>query len=168
MKKKIITIFIIQFIIILISILLIKIFIDIRWKNESDKVNYKSAKEATIRYLNTNEKELKKVVDELYKNKSSIEKPLKKIIYAAYYYDDYFNFENEEEYIKLDIDAQGMLGGQYYGLIYSKTKNEKELIKNKDSYGNNIFIRQKIKDNWYFYYKDYDGKVNINKIQTKK
>ena len=164
MKKKIITIFIIQFIIIIISVLLIKIFMDIRWKNESDKFNYKSAKETTIRYLNTNEKELKKVVDELYKNKSSVEKPLKKIIYAAYYYDDYFNFKNEEEYIKLDIDAQGMLGGQYYGLIYSKNNNE-DLIKNKELHGNNIFIRQKIKDNWYFYYNDYDGKVNINKIK---
>ena len=27
------------------------------------------------------------------------------------------------------------------------------------------YIRQKIKDNWYFYYEDYDGKVNINKIK---
>ena len=86
---------------------------------------------------------------------------------AGYYYDDYFNFKNNEEYIKIYIDAQGMLGGQYYGLIYSKN-NEKELIKNKELHGNNIFIRQKIKDNWYFYYDDYDGKVNINKIQTKK
>ena len=49
MKKKIITIFIIQFIIILISVLLIKIFMDIRWKNESDKFNYKSAKETILK-----------------------------------------------------------------------------------------------------------------------
>lgn len=28
--------------------------------------------------------------------------------------------------------------------------------------GNNIFIREKIKDNWYFYYDDYDGTVDIS------
>ena len=26
-------------------------------------------------------------------------------------------------------------------------------------------IREKLKDNWYFYYDDYDGKVNIDKIR---
>ena len=164
MNKKIKTIIIIQFIIIIISVLLIKVFMDIRLKKENDKFDYENAKTTTIRYLNTNEKELKKIVDELYNNKSSVEKPLKKIIYASYYYDDYFNFKKEEEYVKLDIDAKGMLGGQYYGLIYSKNNNE-ELIKNKETRGNNIFIRQKIKDNWYFYYNDYDGKININKIK---
>lgn len=61
-------------------------------------------------------------------------------------------------------NLRGMLGGQYYGIIYSKN-NEEKLIKNKEIHGNNIFIRQKIKDNWYFYYDDYDGKVNINKIK---
>lgn len=167
MKKKIIIIFIIQILIIFSGILLITLAINKSWKKEFDRFDYNSAKETTINLLNKNEDELKIIVDELYENKSSIENPLKNIKDAGYYYDDYFNFKNNEEYIKFDIDAQGMLGGQYYGLIYSKN-NEEELIKNKELHGNNIFIRQKIKDNWYFYYDDYDGKVNINKIQTKK
>ena len=32
--------------------------------------------------------------------------------------------------------------------------------------GNNIFIVEKIKDNWYFYYQDWDGKVDITKIEN--
>ena len=81
---------------------------------------------------------------------------------------DDFDFKNKTEYIKLDLDSQGMLGGQYYGLIYTKESKEKLIIydeKEETKKGNNVFIRQKIKDNWYFYYEDYDGKVNINKIK---
>ena len=60
-----------------------------------------------------------------------------------------------------------MLGGQYYGLIYIKDKFEELIIYDgtKLENGNNIFIREKLKDNWYFYYDDYDGKVNIDKIR---
>lgn len=64
-----------------------------------------------------------------------------------------------------------MLGGQYYGLIYSTEKNffdSRSLIiydEHKETCdGNNIFIRQKIKKNRYFYYDDYDGKVDTSKI----
>ncbi len=167
MKKKVIIIFLIQILIIFSGILLIALAINKSWKKEFDRFDYDKAKKTAIKYLNKNEEQFKTIVDELYENKSSIENPLENIIHARYYYDDNFNFKNDEEYVKLDIDAQEMLGGQYYGLIYAKN-NEEELIKNKELHGNNIFIRQKIKDNWYFYYNDYDGKVNINKIQTKK
>ena len=107
---------------------------------------------------------MKKIAEEVYEDKSSIENPLENIRYAGYYYDYNLNFKSKEAYIKFDIDAQGMLCGQYYGLIYSKN-NHDELIKNKEIGGNNIFIRQKIKDNWYFYYDDYDGKVDVKKIK---
>lgn len=167
MKKKVIIIFLIQFLIISVGIFLIKLCIDINWKKEFNKFDYDKAKKTTIKYLNKNEEQLKTIVDELYENKSSIENPIENIKDAGYHNSSNFNFKNNEEYIKFAIDAQGMLGGQYYGLIYSKN-NEEELIKNKELFGNNIFIRQKIKDNWYFYYDDYDGKVNINKIQSEK
>lgn len=167
MKKKVIIIFLIQILIIFSGILLIALAINKSWKKEFDRFDYDKAKKTAIKYLNKNEEQLKTIVDELYENKSSIENPIENIKHARYYYDDNFNFKNDEEYVKLDIDAQGMLGGQYYGLIYSKN-NDEELIKNKELFGNNIFIRQKIKDNWYFYYDDYDGKVNINKIQSEK
>lgn len=164
MKKKIIITFTIQISIIFIGILLIALAINKSWEKEFNRFDYDKAKKTTIKYLTKKEEQLKTIVDELYEKKSSIENPIENIKHAGYYNSNNFNFKNEEEYIKFDIDAQGIIGGQSYGLIYSKN-NEEELIKNKEQYGNNIFIRQKIKDNWYFYYDDYDGKVNINKIK---
>jgi len=163
MKKKIVISFFIIFLIIIVGLLLIKITLDSFYNKEFNKFDYDKAKKITIKYLNKNEEQLKKIAEELYENKSSIENPLEDIRYAEYCYDDNLNFKSKEEYIKFDIDAQGMLGGQYYGLIYSKN-NYDELLKNKEIGGNNIFIRQKIKDNWYFYYDDYDGKVDFNKL----
>lgn len=163
MKKKIVISFFIIFLIIIVGLLLLKITLDSFYNKEFDRFYYNKSKKITIKYLNKNEEELKKIVDELYESKSSIENPLEDIRYAEYCYDDNLNFKSKEEYIKFDIDAQGMLGGQYYGLIYSKN-NYDELLKNKEIGGNNIFIRQKIKDNWYFYYDDYDGKVDFNKL----
>lgn len=33
--------------------------------------------------------------------------------------------------------------------------------------GNNIFIKERIKENWYFYYDDYDGKIDIKEFEWK-
>lgn len=168
MKKKIMIIFLLMFLIIIIGLLLIKLVLNSYYNKEFNKFNYNKAKQTTIKYLNKNENELKKIVDELYENKNSKENPIENVISARYDFFSHFNFKGNNEYIIFNMDAQGMLGGQYYGLIYSKDNNE-DLItydENKETgKGNNIFIRQKIKDNWYFYYDDYDGKVNINKIR---
>ena len=112
--------------------------------------------------------QLENIVKELYKSKSSIKDPYRGVSYASYNYLTDFDFNNEVEYIVFDLDSQGMLGGQYYGLIYSKN-NKLDLII-FDEYkergkGNNIFIRKTIKDNWYFYYDDFDGKVDVDKIK---
>lgn len=117
--------------------------------------------------MNENEEELKKIVDEVYKNKSLIRNPYDGIRYVSYNYSEDSNFK-VIEYIDFSLDGQGMLGGQSYGLIYSNDMSEELIIydefeERKD--GNNIFIRQRIKDNWYFYYDDYDGKVDISKIR---
>lgn len=164
MKKKIINTFLIQFLIIIVGLFLIKLAINKSWEKEFNRFNYDKALKTTTKFLNENENELKTIVDKLYESKSLIQKPLKNIENSSYEYDKYFDYKNEIEYIKFDIDAQGMLGGQYYGLIYLKENNE-ELIIYDEKYGNNIFIREKLKDNWYFYYDDYDGKVNIDKIR---
>lgn len=164
MKKKIVISFFIIFLIMIVGLLLLKITLNSFYNKEFNKFDYDKAKKITIKYLNKNEEQLKKIAEELYENKSSIENPLENARYVGYYYDYRLNYESKEEYVKFDIDAQGMLGGQYYGLIYSKN-NYDELIKNKEIGGNNIFIRQKIKDNWYFYYDDYDGKVDVKKIK---
>lgn len=163
MKKKIMIIFLIMFLIIIIGLLLIKLALNSYYNKEFNKFDYNKAKQNTIKLLNEKE-ELKKIVNELYESKTSVQKPLENIKTSSYRYDKYFNYNNKVEYIKFYIDAQGILGGQEYGLIYIK-ENDEEFITYHERYGNNIFIREKIKDNWYFYYDDYDGKVDINKIR---
>ncbi len=165
MKKKIISTFVIIFFIIFIGLFLIVSINKIYWKKEHDKFNYNKALKTTTKYLNKNENELKKIADILLETKESKEKPYKNIKFAKYFKD--FDFKGNGEYIKFNIDSQGMLGGQYYGLIYIQDKFD-ELITydgTKLENENNIFIREKLKDNWYFYYDDYDGKVNIDKIR---
>lgn len=161
--KKNLLIYVISIIVIL-SILILA-FVALTNKSEFD---YKEAKKNTEEFLSKNEKQLTKLVDELYESKASKKGLIKGISYASYVNRDDFNFKNDIEYIKIDLDSQGMLGGQYYGLIYSKESNDSFIVydeKKETNKGNNIFIRQKIKSNWYFYYEDYDGKVDVNKIR---
>ena len=165
MKKKIIIILLIMFLIIIIGLLLLKLSLINFWNKENNKFNYNKAKQIAVKYLNKNEEQLKTIAEELYESKGSKENPIKKIKFARYFRD--FDFKGNGDYIKFNIDSQGALGGQYYGLLYTKD-NYKNLIiydGSKVQDGNNIFIKQKIKDNWYFYYDDYDGKVNIKKIK---
>ena len=135
---------------------------------ETNIFDYDSAKKKSYNFLYNSNDELQKLVNELYESKNSKKNPLSMVSYASYDYLEDFDFKNKTEYIKIDLSAQGMLGGQYYGLMHVKEPKEDLIV--YDEYketqkGNNIFIRQKIEDNWYFYYEDYDGKVDINKIK---
>lgn len=141
-------------------------------EEDFNRFNYTSSKKETVKFLRTNKKQLEAISNELYKNKNLKSKPYKNIRYSTYHDDSDFFFSKKAKYIQFDMDAQGFLGGQYYGLIYSKDKNiydDKDLFiydENKETgKGNNIFIRQKIVNHWYFYYNDYDGKVNIKEIK---
>lgn len=121
---------------------------------------FDKAKKESTSFLNNNIKELQNISNELLETKDS--KKYKNKIYVHY------KNSGEKEYIQFDINSQGMLGGQYWGIIYSPND---DLLDEKISYiyneqeetgkGNNIFIKEKIQDNWYFYYDDYDGKVEI-------
>ena len=160
MKKSLFVYLILAVIILLIGILAFSFLID---KREFD---YQEAEEEANYYLEKNEKQLMELVSELYVTKSSKKDSIKGVTYASYVNRDDFDFKNSIEYIKIDLHSQGMLGGQYYGLLYTKEKVEDYILfdeKKESKNGNNVFIRKKIKDNWYFYYDDYDGKVSIKK-----
>lgn len=162
MKKGLIIYIISVTVILLLGIIMITIM------TSESTFDYKTAKAKAEKYLNKNEKELTQLVNELYESKTSKKDSIKGISYASYNNNDDLDFKNKTEYIKIDLDSQGMLGRQYYGLIYTKKSKENLIIydeRKETVKGNNIFIRQKIKDNWYFYYEDYDGKVNTNKIK---
>lgn len=117
--------------------------------------DFDKAKKDAINFLNNNITELQSISNEILESKNS--KKYKNKIYTNY------KNSGEKEYIQFDIDSQGMLGGQYWGIIYSPNDDllgeETRFIYNEQEEtgkGNNIFIKEKIKDNWYFYYDDYD------------
>lgn len=153
-KKKIILISILLFIIIIVTILSLYKMSD----NDYDK-----AKKETLNFLDKNLSELEKISKEglSIKNKEVQKYKTKKY---------HFTENDGKEYIVININSQGMLGGQYWDLIYC----EEDYLdgKNIDIYdeyketgsGNNIFIVEKIRDNWYYSYQDWDGKVDTTKI----
>ncbi len=170
--KEVLKIFLITIVAVFITLLLGYCFLNLLWEKDFNKFNYNSAKKETTQYLKENRKELESIASDLYKSKSSKKRPCKYISYSSYKNRAEFSFLKKSEYIQFDMDAQGFLGGQYYGLIYSQDKNiydGKDLFiydENKETDdGNNIFIREKISDNWFYYYNDFDGKVDTNKIK---
>lgn len=133
------------------------------YKTDFDRFTYDSGKREIIKYLKENKSQLESIAIELYESKSSNDSPYKKISYASYCKN---NSLEKSSFVKFNFDSQGFLGGQYYGLIYSQGGNiydGKDIIiydeKKETGEGNNIFIREKIADNWYYYYDDYDGKI---------
>lgn len=138
--------------------------------NDLNKFDYNSSKKVATEFLNDNKEELESIASEIYISKKSKENPYKNIISA--YYVESFQDLYDKEHIEFHMDSQGMLGSQSYGLIYSLDSNfnDNKVIKIYDQFketgnGNNIHIREKISDNWYFYYDDYDGKVNVKNIK---
>lgn len=163
-------------ILLLITLLIIVlcgyIFLQKGYKTKFEKFDYDSGKHEVIKYLENNRSELENIANELYKSKSSKKRPYKNIRYGSYENSVEFPSLKKSEYIQFDMDNQGFLGGQDYGIIYSKNENiynGKNLFiydENKETgEGNNIFIREKIFDNWFFYYNDWDGKVQIDNIK---
>lgn len=79
---------------------------------------------------------------------------------SGHYKEYYYSCHQKERTVRFDIDAQGMLGGQYWCLIYSENgtlygENEKYLC--EESSGNNIIRAEKITEHWWYLWEDYDG-----------
>lgn len=71
-----------------------------------------------------------------------------------------FSWFEYDDYIKFEIDSQGMLGGQYWSLVYTfdgiyQGETNKYLYKEKD--GNNIVKGELLQGHWWFLWEDYDG-----------
>ncbi len=131
--------------------------------DDRKKFDYKESEKKTIEFLNDNIYELNNLAQKYLEN-HNLESQKYKMIQSIIYHKD-----EELEYVKFDYNSQGILGGQYWGLLYIPDNHylgEKSLyIYNEyqeKGNGNNIFIRKKIKKNWFFYCDDYDGKINLN------
>lgn len=128
---------------------------------------YNTIKNECIDFLENNIYNLTKLSEEYISN-SNMENVDYLNVKSIYYGKTKLN----EEYIKFHIDSQGLLGGQYWGLYYIP---ENKYLGHLDIYiydesqdngiGNNIFIVQKLQDHWFFYYEDYDGKIDISKFK---
>ena len=71
-----------------------------------------------------------------------------------------YHCNRNEGYVQFDIDAQGMLGGQYWALIYTKDGTyygESECYRYEETDGNNIVKAEKLNEHWWFHWIDYDG-----------
>lgn len=114
-------------------------------------ISYSSAKSRCTDILNTHQDYMKSISLELLEGASD------ETTFGKYNNYPYFLYL-EDEFVKFEIDGQGFLGGQYWELRYCKNGTlygEEKTYTNKD--GNNIIKAEKINDNWWFYWIDYDG-----------
>ena len=66
----------------------------------------------------------------------------------------------EVGHVVFSIDAQGMLGGQYWELVYTKDGtyfNQTETYRREESSGNNVIKAERLDDHWWYVWTDYDG-----------
>lgn len=69
--------------------------------------DYNSVKKSSIKFLNSNQIELEEIYDIILNNQENASGKYKEKLYIYY--------SNAKKYVKLDIDSQGRLGGQYWG-----------------------------------------------------
>ena len=79
---------------------------------------------------------------------------------SGHFKEYYYAYRLDDSFVTFEIDVQGMLGGQYWSLIYTKDgtycgESEKYLYEESD--GNNVIIAEKLDNHWWFYWIDYDG-----------
>lgn len=75
-----------------------------------------------------------------------------------------------KQYAVLEYGAQGMLGGQYWGIYYSADNSfcdeygttvfGEDHKYYKEAEGNNFFETERIMEHYFFFYQDYDGNVH--------
>jgi len=146
------------------------------------RYDFITAVENCDKFLSNNIDDLTQIANRVLSTKSverdvKIKGVFRPIRYISYYngtnYPEYYDMA-KEEYVSIDLDAQGMLGGQYWGLLYipeNSYHGEEDIYiwdeKKERGEGNNIMIRGKLRDNWFFYYDDYDGFIEyIDEIKA--
>lgn len=130
----------------------------------SDKrKNYEQAKTDCMSFLENNKADLTEL-----SQKAIIEQSAESEQYEKYTY--YCKSAGDTKYVIFDFDAQGAIGGQYWGIYYS-SDNEfcdeygtNEFNENcryyREKGGNNFFATERLSENWFFFYQDYDGNAH--------
>ena len=163
MKSKIA--FLLIFIIIFLICITVHVCLNILFPNSK---SYSEAEKYSVNYLNSNFEQLTKTAKKVIKDKpekgynNNIFKEIRYISYGGSSIDvngNYATFYFKDDGVVHDVD---------WGLIYSPSntyEGEEQLYINRDSGHNNIFIRKRISDNWFFYYDDFDGTTDLGDIK---
>ena len=121
---------------------------------------YQSAKDLSESFLKHNQEELENIAQEALKTKQPSMNEYKKAYEIKY--------DENEEAVNFEIGSQGMLGGQYWRIVYTEKGNYRGEVEKYTYYeenGNNIAFAEKISENWYFYWIDYDGREDLSNIK---
>lgn len=121
---------------------------------------YQSAKDFSESFLNHNQEELEDIAQNILKAKKTSINEYKKAYEIKY--------DEHEEAVNFEIGSQGLLGGQYWRLVYTEKGNyrgETDKYTYCEEDGNNIAFAEKINENWYFYWMDYDGREDLSNIK---
>jgi len=134
--------------------------------DDRKKIDYKASEKKTIEFLNNNIYELNNLAQKYLKN-HNLESQKYKMIQSIKYDKD-----EDVEYVQFEYNSQGILGAKDWGLLYIP---DNHYLGKKDLYiydeyqergtGNNIVIRKKLKENWFFYYVDWDGDVKLSDVK---
>lgn len=112
---------------------------------------YSSAKKECERFLHRNQVAMEEIASDSLDAENNVSGE-----FRGHYYSSYIS----EGLVSFDIDAQGMLGGQYWELVYSKDGNfygQTETYLLSESAGNNIVRAERIENHWCYVWTDYDG-----------
>lgn len=121
--------------------------------------DYNHTRDECISIFQNNKESLSSIAEKAIEQKSDKDLSFSKVSSISY------NDNYDGLYVDFSVDAQGMLGGQYWGIIYSPSDefpNWANKLYNKIGFykeesDNNRFFCERIESNWFFYYLDYDG-----------
>lgn len=129
-----------------------------------EECNYQSAKDDAENFLKRNREELENIAKDIFRDKQVSVTEYKRV------HD--IDYDAHEDAVNFAFDSQGALGGQYWRLVYTEKgeylgEAQRYIYYEKDHSegGNNIIFAEKIIENWYFYWIDYDGREDLSNMK---
>ena len=149
--------------------LLFVLFLFVLWpfRGIGGKTDYSMAKTKCIEIFENRKEKFFSAKNSIIDNGTTEGVKIKKVESLSY------NQYDATKIIEFHIGSQGMLGGQYWGIYY--ISDDMPIIDTLDSYdlltdgpyggsyyyqkpnGNDFYATERIEENWYFFYMDYDG-----------
>lgn len=145
-KRKIIFVSAICLLVVSILIIALGIFI-----NSIKPKTYSTAKIECEKILSKHQTEMEEISNNLLKSRTNGH---------GHYNEWFYIYYPEEKFVKFELDGQGMLGGQYWDLVYTSDGTyygEKESYLFEESDGNNIVKAERLDGHWWYVWTDYDG-----------